>query len=64
MAAVIIGGLVTTDGRYVLAVVPALYLRFGARPGEDPDMFVDLTTTGFDEDVDPNGAGRVPATIA
>jgi hypothetical protein len=48
-----------------LAVVPALYLRFGGRVGEDPEMFADLTSTGFDEDIEPDeGAGRVPAAVA
>jgi Cu/Ag efflux pump CusA len=44
MAAVIIGGLVTTTV-VTLAVVPALYLRFGDRTehGEDLDMLMDLT---------------------
>jgi cobalt-zinc-cadmium resistance protein CzcA len=64
MAAVIIGGLVTAVA-FSLAVVPALYLRFGAYRGEDADMFADLTVTGFDEDVDPDeGAGRVPVTVS
>jgi Cu/Ag efflux pump CusA len=64
MAAVILGGLVTAVA-FSLAVVPALYLRFGARSGEDPDMFADLTVTGFAEDVDPDeGAGRVPVTVS
>ena len=64
MAAVVIGGLITATAVSLL-VVPALYLRFGARSGEDPDMFSDLTTTGFDDDADPDaGAGRVPATVA
>jgi len=64
MAAVVIGGLVTTT-MVSLAVVPALYLRFGARSGEDPEMFADLTSTGFDEDLEPDeGRGRVPSTVA
>jgi Cu/Ag efflux pump CusA len=64
MAAVILGGLVTATA-VSLAVVPALYLRFGARSGEDPEMFEDLGATGFDDDADPDeGAGRVPATVA
>lgn len=64
MAAVVIGGLVTTVV-FSLVVVPALYLRFGSHRGEDPDMFADLTVTGFDEDIDPDeGAGRVPATVS
>jgi Cu/Ag efflux pump CusA len=63
MAAVIIGGLVTAVA-FSLAVVPALYLRFGAYRGEDPDMFADLTVTGFDEDVDPDeDAARLAATV-
>jgi Cu/Ag efflux pump CusA len=64
MSAVILGGLVTTTV-FTLAVVPALYLRFGSGPGEDPDMFADLTTTPHEEDVDPEGdARRVSASIA
>jgi Cu/Ag efflux pump CusA len=64
MAAVIIGGLVTATA-VSLAVVPALYLRFGAGAGEDPEMFADLTGTGFDDDIEPDeGAGRVSSTVA
>jgi Cu/Ag efflux pump CusA len=64
MAAVVLGGLVTAT--FVgLAVVPALYLRFGAHRGEDPEMFADLTGTGFDDGIDPDeGARRARTTVA
>ena len=61
MAAVILGGLVTTTV-VCLAVVPAIFLRFGSRRGEDPDMFADLASTGFDDEIGPD-AGGVPATV-
>jgi len=61
MAAVILGGLVTTIV-VCLAVVPAIFLRFGSRRGEDPDMFADLASTGFDDEIGPD-AGNVPATV-
>jgi Cu/Ag efflux pump CusA len=61
MAAVILGGLVTTTV-VCLAVVPAIYLRFGSRRGEDPDLFADLASTGFDDEIGPD-AGNVPATV-
>jgi Cu/Ag efflux pump CusA len=50
MAAVIIGGIITTTV-VTLAVVPALYLRFGERAqhGEDLDMLMDLTGPADDE---------------
>ena len=64
MAAVVIGGLVST-AIFSLAVVPALYLRFGSRQGEDPEMFADLTTTPHEEDIEPDeGAGHVSASMA
>jgi Cu/Ag efflux pump CusA len=58
MAAVIIGGLVSTT-IVSLAVVPALYLRFGSGvdTGEDVDLLSDLTT----EELDDLGT---PSTVA
>jgi hypothetical protein len=56
---VIIGGLVSTT-IVSLAVVPALYLRFGSRvdTGEDVEILSDLTTEELD-DLDGRGKTTV-----
>jgi Cu/Ag efflux pump CusA len=63
MAAVIIGGLVTTT-LVTLAVVPAVYLRFGERAehGEDLDLLMDLTGPAPEEPAKAGRATTVGAT--